>query len=60
MHGGDIAACPLAVLKSTYMKKRKRTRRRRPDYLARLRAIYGTKMLKVSSAELLAEERNRY
>ena len=48
------------MLKSTYMKKGKRTLGRRPDYLARLRAIYGTKMLKVSSAELLAEERGRY
>ena len=58
MQGGDIAACRLVMLKSTYMKKR--APRRRPDFLARLRAIYGTKMLKVSSAELLAEERNRY
>jgi hypothetical protein len=60
MQGGDIAACPLVMLKSKHMKKRKRAPRRRPDYLARLRAIYGTKMLKVSGAELLAEERNRY
>jgi antitoxin (DNA-binding transcriptional repressor) of toxin-antitoxin stability system len=34
--------------------------RRRPDFLARLRAIYGTKALKVSSSELLAQERARY
>jgi antitoxin (DNA-binding transcriptional repressor) of toxin-antitoxin stability system len=32
----------------------------RPDFLARLRAIYGTRMLRVSGAELLARERNRY
>lgn len=37
-----------------------RAPRRRPDFLARLRAIYGTKMLKVSGAELLAQERARY
>jgi antitoxin (DNA-binding transcriptional repressor) of toxin-antitoxin stability system len=32
----------------------------RPDFMARLRAIYGTKMLTVSGAELIARERNRY
>jgi len=31
----------------------------RPDFLRRLRKIYGGKVLKVSGAELLAEERNR-
>ncbi len=30
-----------------------------PDFLARLRAIYGDKVLKVSNAELLAAERDR-
>jgi prevent-host-death family protein len=33
---------------------------RRPDFLARLRKIYGDKTLEVSGAELLAEERSRY
>jgi antitoxin (DNA-binding transcriptional repressor) of toxin-antitoxin stability system len=32
----------------------------RPDFLARLRKIYGDKILKVSGAQLLAEERDRY
>jgi antitoxin (DNA-binding transcriptional repressor) of toxin-antitoxin stability system len=31
-----------------------------PDFLARLRAIYGDKTLKVSGAELIAEDRRRY
>lgn len=31
-----------------------------PDFLARLKRIYGDKVLKVSGAELLAEERGRY
>lgn len=31
-----------------------------PDFLARLRAIYGDKTLKVSGAELVAEDRRRY
>ena len=35
-------------------------RRRRPDFMARLRAIYGATTLEVSGAELLARERNRY
>jgi antitoxin (DNA-binding transcriptional repressor) of toxin-antitoxin stability system len=34
--------------------------RLRPDFLARLRSIYGAKTLKVSGAKLLAEERDRY
>lgn len=33
---------------------------RRPDFLARLREIYGHKTLKVSGAELLAQERDRF
>ncbi len=33
--------------------------RQRPDFLARLRAIYGTNMLRVSGADLLAKERGR-
>ncbi len=32
----------------------------RPDFLARLKRIYGNKVLKVSGPELLAKERNRY
>lgn len=32
----------------------------RPDFLARLHAIYGSKLMKVSGAELIAQERSRY
>lgn len=31
----------------------------RPDFLARLKHLYGTKVLAVSGADLLARERNR-
>jgi antitoxin (DNA-binding transcriptional repressor) of toxin-antitoxin stability system len=31
-----------------------------PDFLARLRAIYGDKVLAVSGAELLSSDRSRY
>lgn len=31
-----------------------------PDFLQRLRAIYGDKSLPVSGAELIAEDRGRY
>ncbi len=34
--------------------------RRRPDFLARLHKIYGAKTLTMSSAELLAQERDRF
>jgi antitoxin (DNA-binding transcriptional repressor) of toxin-antitoxin stability system len=34
-------------------------RKVRPDFLARLKKIYGTKILKVSGAEILAEARGR-
>jgi antitoxin (DNA-binding transcriptional repressor) of toxin-antitoxin stability system len=33
---------------------------KRPDFLARLRAIYGRKILKTSGAELLSKERERF
>ena len=33
---------------------------RRPDFLARLKKLYGHKHLKVSGAELLAQERDRH
>lgn len=33
---------------------------KRPDFLARLRKIYGRKRLAVSGAELLSAERSRY
>lgn len=31
-----------------------------PDFLARLRTIYGNKTLKLSGAKLIAQERDRY
>ena len=31
-----------------------------PDFLARLRSIYGETLLKVTGADLIAEDRNRY
>jgi antitoxin (DNA-binding transcriptional repressor) of toxin-antitoxin stability system len=31
-----------------------------PDFLERLRAIYGDQMLEVSGAELIAQDRSRY
>ena len=31
-----------------------------PDFLARLKKIYGNKLLKVSGAELVSRERGRY
>ncbi len=31
-----------------------------PDFIGRMRAIYGTKKLKVSGADLISEDRNRY
>ena len=31
-----------------------------PDFLARLRSIYGEKLLPVTGAELIAEDRDRY
>ncbi len=32
----------------------------RPDFLARLKDLYGSKVLKISGAELLAQERSRH
>jgi len=36
------------------------TASRRPDFLARLRNIYGDRTLEVSGAQLLKQERDRY
>ncbi|MGI8746035.1 MAG: hypothetical protein ACR2NN_26335 [Bryobacteraceae bacterium] len=33
---------------------------KRPDFLARLKKIYGAKMLGISGAGLLAKDRGRY
>ena len=33
---------------------------RRPDFLARLKKVYGRKRMKVSGANLLSRERDRY
>jgi antitoxin (DNA-binding transcriptional repressor) of toxin-antitoxin stability system len=38
----------------------RRTVGRRPDFLARLRRIYGDKTLKVSGAQLLAHEHDHF
>lgn len=38
----------------------KPSRRKRPDFLARLKQMYGTKRLEVSGAELLQKERAWY
>jgi antitoxin (DNA-binding transcriptional repressor) of toxin-antitoxin stability system len=40
--------------------ERPRAGRSWPDFIARLQQIYGKKRLKVSGAELLAQERDRY
>lgn len=61
----------LAAGEEVHITKRKRTIARlipvqpakspkRPDFLARLKKIYGSKRLKVSSADLLSAERDRY
>ncbi len=38
----------------------KPSRRKRPDFMARLKQMYGSKKLDVSGAELLRKERARY
>lgn len=40
--------------------ERKRLAKEVPDFLARLRSIYGEKRLKTSGADLIAEDRSRY
>lgn len=36
------------------------SQREMPDFLARIREIYGDTVLRVSGAELIAKDRNRY
>lgn len=40
--------------------EKSQNRRQMPDFLERMRSIYGNKKLKVSGAELIAEDRSRY
>lgn len=40
--------------------KAPRPRKGPPDFMAMLKAIYGNKVLKVTGAELVAEQRGRY
>jgi len=37
-----------------------RTISQMPDFLERLRSIYGDKMLRISGAELIVQDRGRY
>jgi len=39
---------------------RARRRRKMPDFAARLREIYGDKVMQVSGAELISEQRERF
>lgn len=40
--------------------KQSSDRRHVPDFLARVRAIYGHKILKASGAKVIAKDRDRY
>jgi antitoxin (DNA-binding transcriptional repressor) of toxin-antitoxin stability system len=40
--------------------ERARRSKKVPDFLARLRSIYGEKLLAVSGADLVAQDRNRH
>lgn len=45
---------------ATLSPVRPATPNKTPDFLARLKKIYGAKMLKVSGATLVAKDRDRY
>jgi antitoxin (DNA-binding transcriptional repressor) of toxin-antitoxin stability system len=45
---------------ATLLPVPEKTITQRPNFMARLRRIYGAKMLKASGAELLAAERSRH
>jgi antitoxin (DNA-binding transcriptional repressor) of toxin-antitoxin stability system len=59
-HGEDIEITKRRRVIAHLLPVALRAPRRRPDFMGRLRAIYGAKTLEVSGAELLARERNRY
>ena len=58
--GEEILITKRGTAIATLTPLRKQASARRPDFLGRLRRIYGEKVLAVSGAELLAEERERY
>ncbi|MGH9325694.1 MAG: type II toxin-antitoxin system Phd/YefM family antitoxin [Terriglobia bacterium] len=58
--GEEIQICKRKRVIARLVPERPTPKAPWPDFAARLRQIYGKKRLKVSGAEMLAEERGRY
>jgi len=59
-NGENIEITKRKQVSAHLLSEPSRVPRQRPDFLARLHAIYGTTVLKASGAELLSRERRRY
>ena len=59
--GEEIQICKRKrVIAHLVPVKQKSNLRHRPDFMKRLKKIYGDRVMKKSGAELLAEERERF
>lgn len=58
--GNEIAITKRRRVIARLLPVKRAVAARRPDFLGRLRRIYGSKVLKTSGAVLLTQERSRY
>ena len=58
--GGEIRITKRRRVIARLVPESARSAAETPDFLGRLRTIYGDKSLAVSGAELVSEDRNRY
>jgi antitoxin (DNA-binding transcriptional repressor) of toxin-antitoxin stability system len=59
-HGEEVQITKRRRVIARLIPETDETAKERPDFMARLRSIYGDKVLAVSGAELLALDRSRY
>jgi antitoxin (DNA-binding transcriptional repressor) of toxin-antitoxin stability system len=59
-HGEEIQITKRNSVIARLVPEREEKTIKIPDFMARLKKIYGNRMMKVSGAELIARDRNRF
>ena len=60
LHGEEIQITKRKRVIARLVPEREESEKKMPDFLARVRRIYGNKVLAVSGADLIAADRDRY
>jgi antitoxin (DNA-binding transcriptional repressor) of toxin-antitoxin stability system len=60
LHGEEIQITKRNRVIARLVPEREKKTIEIPDFMARLKKIYGNRMMKVSGAELIARDRNRF